>query len=78
MALQTVVETSEFIKRARAVGMSEEDRTDIITTLAENPEAGIALGGGLRKVRVARHGGGTSGGYRDFTSTTHLTCRFTC
>ena len=62
--MQTVVETPEFIKRANAVGMSEEDRTDIITTLAENPEAGIALGGGLRKVRIARRGGGKSGGYR--------------
>lgn len=64
MAQQTVVETPEFIKRARAVGMSDEDRRDIIDQLAANPEAGISLGGGLRKVRVARRGGGKSGGYR--------------
>lgn len=64
MAQQTVVETPEFIKRARAVGMSYEDRRDIIDQLAANPEAGISLGGGLRKVRVARRGGGKSGGYR--------------
>lgn len=64
MALQTVVETPEFIKRAGAVGMTDEDRADVISTLAENPEAGISLGGGLRKVRVARGGGGKSGGYR--------------
>ena len=64
MALQTVVEMPEFIKRAKAVGMSDDDRTDIITTLAADPEAGVSLGGGLRKVRVARRDGGKSGGYR--------------
>ena len=60
----TVVETPEFLKRARAVGMSDEDRWDMINHLAANPEAGISLGGGLRKVRVARRGGGKSAGYR--------------
>jgi len=35
-----------------------------INTLAANPEAGVSLGGGLRKVRIARKGGGKSGGYR--------------
>lgn len=37
-----------------------------MTFLAANPEAGISLGGGLRKVRIAREGGGKSGGYRTF------------
>ncbi len=36
----------------------------IVTFLAANPEAGVSLGGGLRKVRIAREGGGKSGGYR--------------
>ena len=54
----------EFIKRANAVGMSDDDRMDVIDQLAENPEAGISLGGGLRKVRIARRGSGKSGGYR--------------
>jgi hypothetical protein len=44
--------------------MSEDERIAIVMFLAANPEAGIALGGGLRKVRVAREGGGKSGGYR--------------
>jgi hypothetical protein len=44
--------------------MSDEDRMDVIDQLAENPEAGISLGGGLRKVRIARRGSGKSGGYR--------------
>ena len=62
--LQTVVETPEFIRRAKAIGMTELDRVDVVNILAADPEAGISLGGGLRKVRVARKGGGKSGGFR--------------
>ena len=61
--LQTVVETEPFLRRAKAI-MTDEDREGIVVFLAANPEAGISLGGGLRKVRVARDGGGKSGGYR--------------
>jgi hypothetical protein len=61
--LQTVVELDTFLKRAKAI-MSDEERMGIVTYLAGNPEAGIPLGGGLRKVRVPRAGGGKSGGYR--------------
>jgi len=35
-----------------------------VDTIAANREAGISLGGGLRKIRIAREGGGKSGGYR--------------
>ena len=61
--LQTVVELPEFIKRAKAV-MSDAEREHAITFIATNPEAGMALGGGLRKVRISRDGGGKSGGFR--------------
>ncbi|MBC6445472.1 MAG: type II toxin-antitoxin system RelE/ParE family toxin [Alphaproteobacteria bacterium GM202ARS2] len=44
--------------------MTEADRADVIDSFAANPEAGMSLGGGLRKVRIARTGGGKSGGYR--------------
>jgi hypothetical protein len=60
---QTVVEMENFIKRAKAI-MSDEQRTELISFLAANPEAGVELGGGLRKVRAARRGSGKSGGYR--------------
>ncbi len=63
MALQTVVELPEFIKRTKAV-MSDDERIDVVNYLAANPEAGVSHGGGLRKVRVPRLGGGKSGGYR--------------
>ena len=62
-SLHTIVELESFLKRARAI-MSDDERIGIVTFLAANPEAGISLGGGLRKVRSAREGGGKSGGYR--------------
>ena len=61
--LQSVIELQTFVKRAKAI-MSDEERMRIVTYLAANPEAGIPLGGGLRKVRISRIGGGKSGGYR--------------
>ena len=61
--LQTVVETEPFLRRAKAI-MTDEDREGIVVFLAANPEAGISLGGGLRKVRIAREGSGKSGGFR--------------
>lgn len=63
MILQTVVELPEFLRRAKAI-MSEEERAALVDTIAANPEAGVSLGGGLRKIRIAREGGGKSGGYR--------------
>lgn len=62
-ALQTVVELPEFIRRAKAI-MADEERMALVDFVAANPEAGVPLAGGLRKVRVAREGGGKSGGYR--------------
>jgi hypothetical protein len=62
-AMQTVVELATFIRAAKAI-MSDEERAAIVDFIAANPEAGVHLGGGLRKVRIARPGGGKSGGYR--------------
>lgn len=59
----TVVELDTFVRRAKTI-MTDDERMGIVTYLAVNPEAGVALGGGLRKVRVARPDGGKSGGYR--------------
>jgi hypothetical protein len=63
VSLQTVVELPEFLRRAKAI-MSDDERMALVNFVAANPEAGIALGGGLRKVRIPRAGGGKSGGYR--------------
>ncbi len=61
--LQTVVELPEFQRRAKAI-MSDDEREAAIVWIAENPEAGTPLGGGLRKVRIPREGGGKRGGFR--------------
>ena len=61
--LQTVVDLATFVKQAKAI-MSHEERSAIVDYVAANPESGVPLGGGLRKVRVAREGSGKSGGYR--------------
>ncbi len=62
-SLQTVVELPEFLRRAKAI-MSDSERAVLVDYLAANPEAGVSLGGGLRKLRVARDGGGKRSGYR--------------
>lgn len=61
--LQTVIELDTFLKRAKVI-MTNAERFDLVNFLAANPEAGIALGGALRKIRIPRSGGGKSGGYR--------------
>ena len=61
--LQTVVELPEFQRRAKAI-MSEQEREAAINFIAANPNDGVSLGGGLRKVRIPRSGGGKSGGFR--------------
>lgn len=61
--LHTIVELPEFIRRAKAI-MGDAERMALVDYIAANPEAGVSLGGGLRKVRIPREGGGKSGGYR--------------
>nr|WP_280526629.1 type II toxin-antitoxin system RelE/ParE family toxin [Croceicoccus marinus] len=61
--MQSVVELPEFVRRAKAI-MSDDERMALIDYIATNPQAGVSLGGGLRKVRIAREGSGKSGGYR--------------
>lgn len=62
-AFQTVVELAGFVKQARAI-MSDDERSALVVYVAANPESGVPLGGGLRKLRIAREGGGKSGGCR--------------
>lgn len=44
--------------------MTESERRWAIDFIAANPDAGVTLGGGIRKVRIPRDGGGKSGGFR--------------
>ena len=61
--LQTVVETPAFLTPAKGV-LVETERVELVTMVAENPEAGVPLGGGIRKVRIALPGRGKRGGAR--------------
>lgn len=63
--LMTIVETRTFIARATPL-MDENDRDALKTMLAADSECGAVMRGtgGVRKVRVALHGRGKSGGAR--------------
>jgi hypothetical protein len=64
--MQTVVETPDYLSDARAAGLSDVERLEIVAFLAENPIAGVVMPGtgGARKIRFAGRGKGKSGGYR--------------
>ena len=63
VVLQTVVETPTYLAAARGV-LSVEDRARIVNVVAENPAVGVALGGGVRKIRIPVPGRGKRGGAR--------------
>jgi len=67
--MQTVVEMPEFLRRAKQVGLSDDERENIIDDLASHPDLGdeITGTGGMRKFRVATKSKGKSGGYRVVT-----------
>ncbi|RTE92459.1 type II toxin-antitoxin system RelE/ParE family toxin [Bradyrhizobium sp. LVM 105] len=67
--MHTVARTKPFDAAAKQAGLSEDEIFDMITYLAENPEAGDEMvgTGGCRKVRFAGRGKGKSGGYRTVT-----------
>jgi len=61
----TVAETGPFQRKANQL-LSEEEKSDLIAYLSENPQSGVLIQntGGIRKLRWARSGGGKSGGVR--------------
>lgn len=65
-AMQSVIETPDYLADAKDAGMTDAERKLVVDTLAQNPQAGdmIVGTGGARKVRFGRHGRGKSGGYR--------------
>jgi mRNA-degrading endonuclease RelE of RelBE toxin-antitoxin system len=67
--MQSVIETENYLRDAKDVGLPEKERTAIVDFIADNPEAGkeIKGTGGARKIRFAGKGKGKSGGYRVIT-----------
>ena len=61
----TVAETGPFQRKANQL-LSDEEKSDLIAYLSENPHSGVLIQntGGIRKLRWARSGGGKSGGVR--------------
>jgi hypothetical protein len=64
-APMTVVETEEFLRKAKSL-LSESERAELVAFIAANPEAGelIPETGGVRKIRWALPGMGKRGGAR--------------
>ena len=64
--MKAVIETPSFLAGARAARLTEEFRSFIVETIADDPTMGeIMVGtGGCRKSRFAGRGKGKSGGYR--------------
>jgi hypothetical protein len=63
--VESVVETPGYLSAAEKL-FTEQERADIVSLLAADPEAGAVMKGtgGFRKIRVARRGMGKSGGAR--------------
>ncbi len=62
--MHTIIELPEFLRAAKAAGMTSAEKEQLVDQLARDPLTGISLGGGLRKVRIARQGAGKSSGFR--------------
>jgi hypothetical protein len=71
---RTFIETNEFHRGWRRIGLGEEDLRELQAYLLEHPSAGdlVQGTGGVRKLRWALPGRGKSGGVRtiyiDFSS----------
>ena len=67
--MHTVIETDEFVRRAKKLGLSEQEIDLIKLVVANNHSAGNVVPGtgGARKVRIPARGRGKSGGYRVIT-----------
>ena len=67
--MHTVIETPAYLASAREVGLTEEERDEIVSYLARQPNSGDLMPGtgGARKLRFAGRSKGKSGGYRVIT-----------
>lgn len=63
--MHTIIETSVFERKAQKL-LSMAEYESLVLTLATTPDVGDVMQGtgGFRKLRLAREGGGKSGGFR--------------
>ncbi len=66
--MKAIIETTTFLASARAAGISDDFRSFMVGTIADDPTMGVVMEGtgGCRKSRFAGRGKGKSGGYRTF------------
>ena len=64
--MHTVIWTATFLSQARKCGLSDDELSDIVMTVSDNPKSGKVMSGtgGARKLRHPGRGKGRSGGYR--------------
>ena len=67
--MHTVVETDEYLRKAKASGMTQAEMQAAVVLVASDPLAGVLIPGtrGFRKLRLGGRGHGKSGGYRLIT-----------
>jgi hypothetical protein len=67
--MHTVAETDGFLRDAKSLRLTEDERDTIVNYMAAYPQEGdeVSGTGGARKVRFPGKGKGKSGGYRVFT-----------
>ena len=76
--------TEEFLRQAKRLAKRyhslADDINDLQIELKENPDAGVSLGGGKRKIRlgVKSKGGGKRGGLRVITLNIIIETNDTC
>jgi len=65
----TIIALATFERAAKKASLAQREREALILMLEHDPSAGdlIPGAGGARKLRLAREGGGRSGGYRVIT-----------
>ena len=80
----TYIYTEEFLRQAKRLAKRYHSLADDINALQfelmENPETGVSLGGGKRKIRlgVKSKGGGKRGGLRVITLNVVIETNDTC
>ena len=67
--MQTIIETPAYLSEAKALSLTDAERTAIVDHIAQHPSAGEVMPGtgGARKMRFGGRGKGKSGGYRVIT-----------
>jgi hypothetical protein len=67
--MHTVIETGSYLSQAAKLGLSPEERDEIVDWFAGVPDVGDVMKGtgGARKARIAGRSKGKRGGYRVIT-----------